>query len=195
MKKQRSKLFSAIGMIAFWMVFSFGGTASAHSTKGRIKVPLDQETIAIDDVAYFVESHVHRQLYDDRTPETRNRFFVNEFIKLNLQGPTAEVHFRVLDKKTNIQFNESLRLSRNTNGIWQYQPPDGAAPVELHTFVTRGAYYWSKYGTRIRIGTAILCCGLTALVIYLKRRPEPPAPWETGSVPPAGDSPGRPSYG
>lgn len=120
--------------------------ALAHSTKGRMKVPLRKATLTIDDVAYFMESHVNRGLYDDGTNDTKNRFIVEEFIELTHGGNDAVVRFRVLDKKSNTTFEDKLSIERHDSGVWQYHPDIGGPSLEVYTFVPRSAYLWRKQG-------------------------------------------------
>jgi hypothetical protein len=170
MKTSPVKIF---GLLCFLGCVILAGTfspASAHSTKGRVKVPLDKEVITVDDAAYFAESRVHRHLYDDKTRETQNRFFVKDFIGLAFKDGKAEVRFQVLDKKTNETFEDSLTIARGENGIWLYRPSGGGAPIEVYTYVSRQGSLLHRHAKWIFAAAAVLCAGILLRDRYRKKR-------------------------
>ncbi len=170
MKRMQVNYLACLWIIGFMMLSGAGAPVLAHSTKGRIKAPLEKEAISIDDIAYFAESYVHRRLYHDNTRKTENRFFLKEFVALDRKGGTADIRFVVLDKNKNTTFTDSLCIARGKNGVWHYQPPGGEPPIEIHTYAPKGAYYREKYGTRGFIAAGVLGCGLLVRAWYMKRR-------------------------
>lgn len=61
--------------IALFFVLVSANSSAAHSTKGRVKVPLNKDKLTINDIAYFAESYVHRHLYNDKYKKTKKRFY------------------------------------------------------------------------------------------------------------------------
>lgn len=145
------------------------GQALAHSTADRVKVELKEDRPAIDDVAYFVESYVHRLLYSDNTPATENRFVVKEFIAVEQKDDAALVRFITLDKKGNKSFEDSMRIQRGSGGIWRHQPKDGGEPVDIYTYVTKTRYYWETSWKRIAIILGVLSCLSPVALWHVKR--------------------------
>lgn len=145
------------------------GQAFAHSTADRVKVPLQEKQPSVDDVAYFVESYVHRQLYSDNTPATENRFVVKNFIGVEHAGDTALVRFVTLDKKDNKSFDDSMSIRRGSSGVWGYTSKDGGEPLEIHTYVTKTRYYWETSWKRIAIILGVLSC-LSPLALWHVKR-------------------------
>jgi uncharacterized protein YsxB (DUF464 family) len=164
-----SRLLWAAGIVWLFLMAGAPGVL-AHSTQGRIKVPLEKEMVTVDDAAYFIEAYVYRHLYTDKTSGTKDRFFVREFLGLEQDGQTAVVHFMVLDKKTNAAFADKIEIRRAENGVWHYQPPEGVAPIEIYTYVLKGHYYREKYGVLIIIASAALLFALLVTAVYLKKR-------------------------
>ena len=154
--------------LAVLLVLSFAGTALSHSTKGRIKIPLDKKTLEIDDIAYFVESYVHRDLYKGKFEKAEKRFYVNKFHNIKQNGNTAVIHFRTLDNKTKEKFDDQMTRHRLDNGVWAYK--NGQEPREMYTYVLKTGYYYKKYV--LPVSTAGIGIAITVLVIYriMKRR-------------------------
>jgi hypothetical protein len=152
-------------------VLFFGSTAAAwaHSTKGRIKIPLDKTEVGIDDVAYFVESYVHRQLYKDRYAQSKRRFYVKEFVRVEQKDRQAVVRFIVLDLKENASFPDAMTIERGTDGVWRYPPENGPAPVEIYTYVMKWGYYYKRYVLPISAAGAGLALFFLA-VLRLRNR-------------------------
>jgi hypothetical protein len=163
------RLLGAAGIVWLFLMAVAPGVL-AHSTQGRIKVPLEKEMITVDDAAYFIEAYVYRHLYTDKTSATKDRFFVRDFLGLEQDGQTAAVHFMVLDKKTNAAFADKIEIRRAENGVWHYQSPEGAGPIEIFTYVLKGQYYREKYGVLIIIASAALLFALLVTAVYLKKR-------------------------
>ncbi|GAB6096244.1 hypothetical protein JCM14469_24970 [Desulfatiferula olefinivorans] len=145
-------------------------SALAHSTKGRVKVPLSLDRPGVDDVAFYVESCVHRTLYDDGTAGTKNRYVVDRFLGVDQAGDRLTVTFAVLDKKTNGTVDGDLTLLRGEDGIWRHRLKGRVLPVEVHTYVTAGTYYWNAYGNVITLILGVSGVGLAALLVYRKFR-------------------------
>lgn len=147
-------------------------SAEAHSTKGRIRVSLDKEVIGIDDIAYFAESYVHRQLYKLKFEKSKRRFYVKEFDRVAQKGGRAEIYFTVLDMKENATFDDMMTLVRKKSGVWSYTPEGGGPPVEVHTYVDKWGYYYEKYlFPTSACGLAAALCGFV-LIRVRKRKGE-----------------------
>jgi len=155
-------------LLLFVLVFT-AGTAQAHSTKGRIKVPLEKETIGVDDVAYFIESHVHKRMYSDNTESTKDRFVVSEFIGLTRNASKADVRFIVLDKRTNDTFEGAITLERGENGVWCFPGGNGLEAMDVTTYVPKGAYYWEKYSVGISVSGIFFCLCILVYSIYQRK--------------------------
>ena len=169
METSRIKSRTCFWMLAFIIVVCTVSQVSAHSTKGRIKVPLDKAVIDVDDVAYFAESFVYRQLYNDHTRETQNRFFIREFIGIDCKDSSAQVSFVVLDKKGNTTFTDTLDFTRDKNKVWYYHPPDNRQPVEIFTYVPKNSYYLEKYGLFISMAAVAVCFGFLMIFRFYRR--------------------------
>lgn len=156
-------------MLWFFVVLMVGGagSAQAHSTKGRIRIPLTATEIGVDDLAYFAKSYVHHQLYKDRFTESKRRFYVKEFIGVDQQGKQADIRFIVLDMKTNSNFPDSMSLYQGEDGVWRYRPENGPVPVEIHTYVMKWGYYYHRYLLPAS-AAGIVLAGL--LLVYLRSR-------------------------
>ncbi len=168
MEISRVKSRASFGMLAFIILVLTVSQVCAHSTKGRIKVPLDKAVIDVDDVAYFAESFVYRQLYNDNTRETQNRFFIREFTGIDCKNGTAQVSFVVLDKKNNDIFNDTLDFKRDKNKIWYYHPPGSFQPIEIFTYVPKNSYYLKKYGLFISMAAVAVFFGLLMMFRFYK---------------------------
>jgi len=155
--------------IVAWTVILTAGQALAHSTADRVRIELKESRPAVDDVAYFIESYVHRQLYSDHTPGTENRFVVKDFIAVEQEGDTAVVRFITLDKKGNKSFEDSMSIQRGSGGIWRHQPKDGGEPLDIYTYVTKTRYYWETSWKRIAIILGVLSCLSPVALWHVKR--------------------------
>lgn len=156
------------------LLLSLTDTALAHSTKGRKKVHLDVDQPTIDDLAYFTEGYVLGELYRNREPNWKNRFYVKEFKGLDIQGNKATLSFLTLDTKTNKNFPDTMRFERGADKIWSFSAADGSK-VKVHTYVTSSVYYSKKYGTILSIvGVAGTAGGLVLLVVLRRRQASQP---------------------
>lgn len=154
---------------------------TAHSTQGRMKIPLTKDQLDIDDIAYFFESWVHREMYKDTYEKWRNRFYVNEFLEVRNQGNQALVRFRTLDFKEKKKFEDQVTIHRLENGQWVLNVP-GKEVMEIYTYVTKTGYYYHRYVFPVCITG--LGFGLAALVFLRFRKrgkspAGPPAPKST----------------
>lgn len=135
-------------------------TAFAHSTQGRKKVDLKKAHPTVDDVAYYVESYVNRYKYAEVYPDSNNRFIAEEVLRVEAHperpGEAVTVHFRVLDKKENRKFEDSLVLDRTDKGLWVNEE-DGDKVI--YTYVNRFLYNYTHY--------VIPGLGVTALLALL----------------------------
>lgn len=147
------------------MVLLSAGTALSHSTKSRMKIPLDKKTLEIDDIAYFVESYVHRELYKHKYGKAEKRFYVNKFYKIEQNGSKAVIYFRTLDNKRKNYFDDEMAVRRQANGIWVYE--NAWEMREMYTYVKKTGYYYKKYvlpigAVGIGISFAVLVIGRIA---------------------------------
>ncbi|MBN2231409.1 MAG: hypothetical protein JW781_01130 [Deltaproteobacteria bacterium] len=139
------------------------GSAGAHSTAGRIKVDLDLSEPGVDDFAYFIESYVHRQLYDGKFAESRRRFYVREFIGVEHEDRRATVRFLVLDNKNKRIFPDAMNFSRRPDGVWRYRGAAGDF-IPVYTYTMRWTYYYRRYILPVSVGGTALGLGLLALL-------------------------------
>ncbi len=131
-------LFAALAFL-----FGTGTFANAHSTKGRKKVFLEKDVITKDDMAYYIESYVHRKKYKDLYEKSSNRFYVEDFTKVEQKDKTADVFFTVLDVKNNKIFKDSMHFEKNNNGIWTYMYKNKNMG-QVYTYISIKDYY-AKY--------------------------------------------------
>ncbi|MCG8642531.1 MAG: hypothetical protein MI862_22585 [Desulfobacterales bacterium] len=150
------------------LVLSLTGTALSHSTKGRIKIPLDKKTLEIDDIAYFVESYVHRELYKGKFEKAEKRFYVNKFHNIKQDGNTAVINFRTLDNKTREKFDDQMAIHRLDNGVWAYK--NGQEPREMYTYVLKTGYYYKKYVLPVSAAGIVIAIAFLAVYRTMKRR-------------------------
>jgi hypothetical protein len=143
--------------------------ALAHSTKGRIKIPLKKASIMIDDIAYFAESYVHRQLYKNWFEKSKRRFYVRDFIAVEQNGDRAKVRFTVLDNKEKSTFEDKMVIERDKDGIWYFRPKDGGERVEIYTYVRKWGYYYNTYVLPISIVGIAAAAGLLGVIQIRKR--------------------------
>jgi len=181
------KAYAAL-LLAVFGLLALAGPALAHSTKDRVKMPLSFSRPGVDDVAYFIESYVHRELYSDGTSATENRFVVRDFAAVEQNGDTAVVRFVTLDKNGNKSFEDSMTLERGAGGIWRYQPTSGGEPLEVFTFVTKTRYHWETSWKRIVIILGTLACLSPVALWYVKRQERKAAVRATGIAQASGDA-------
>ncbi len=176
-----------VALLVLTVFLTLCSTASAHSTKGRMKIDLDLEKPTINDFAFFMESYVYKEFYRDREPQWENRFYVKDFKGLELQGNQAVVRFLTLDTKTHKDFADAMRFTRDQDGRWYFTPSRGKK-VKVYTYVMKGGYYYKKYGLPLSIAGLILSVGVLGLLYFLRRRktvaacdfsPSNPVPRET----------------
>lgn len=160
-----------IGLLAVVGLLLLAGPVLAHSTAGRVKVPLDFKQPEVDDVAYFIESYVHRELYSDGTAGTENRFVVKNFNGLEMNGDRLVVRFTTLDKKGNASFDDSMTLLRGKDDVWRFEPKNGGAALEVYTYITTTRYNWETRWKRLSILFGALLC-LSPLALWHVRRSE-----------------------
>jgi hypothetical protein len=157
-------------LLAAVLLTAAAAPVQAHSTKGRIKIPLEKEKIGVDDVAYFVESYVHRELYKDRFEPSEKRFYVKEFVRVARDGPRADIHFIVLDVKEKTTFPGVMTLQRDSDGTWRYWAKNATAPLEVYTYVMKWGYYYQRYILPISMAGAGLALFLLVVLRLIKRR-------------------------
>ncbi|MBW2011099.1 MAG: hypothetical protein JRI32_05495 [Deltaproteobacteria bacterium] len=161
---------AASGAMVFLIMMVAAVSAEAHSTKGRIRVSLDKEVIGIDDIAYFAESYVHRQLYQSKFEKSKRRFYVKEFDRVAQKDGRVDIYFTVLDMKKNTTFDDTMTLSRKKSGVWSYTPEGGGPPVEVYTYVNKFGYYHEKYlFPASACGLAAALCAFGVIRIRKKR--------------------------
>lgn len=120
-------------------------SVEAHSTAGRIKVPLEKERLEVDDLAYFVEPYVNQEKYRGQFEQFKNRFAVREFDRVVQHGSRAEIFFKVLDfKEKDRTFPDSMGFGRDGEGRWFYTGEDGERQP-VFTYVGKNRYYIEKY--------------------------------------------------
>jgi hypothetical protein len=130
--------------LTFALVFISVNLSHAHSTVGKIKVPLNKDTLTIDNLAFFTESYVHRYLYKDKYEPSKSRFYVSTFTNVTQENDKAVLLFVTFDKKENSRFDESLTFFRQKNGQWMYAPENADTPLEVFHFITKTEYYSRK---------------------------------------------------
>lgn len=157
-----------IGLILLMLLCA--DAALAHGTADRVKVPLDFDQPGVNDVAYFIESYVHGELYGDGTSATENRFVVKDFVGVDQDRDRAVVRFVSLDKKDNRSFEDSMTLERGPGGVWRYQPKSGGEPLEVFTFVTKTRYHWETSWKRIVLILGALAALSPLALWHVKRR-------------------------
>ena len=151
---------AAVGMLMF-----SANSAWAHSTKGRIKVQLTKATPTVDDMAYFIEYYVHKVKYAKQYKNTKNRFYLREFLRIDQEGDTAEVFFTVQDFKANKRFDDSLRFVRNQDHTWSCIQADGEIGPPIYTYMKKYDYYSQKYILPVATAGLMLAGGV---FVYLR---------------------------
>ncbi len=175
----RGDFMKHIFLFCLVLVFGFQSQAMAHSTKGRMRVPLEKEVLTIDDIAYFFESYVHREFYKGKFERPEKRFYVNTFLGVDQQGDRAIVRFKTLDMSKGFKakdikqgkgiFEDHATIVRLDSGIWAFEVP-GKTPVEMYTYVKKTAYYYKKYVMPVSIAGLALGVGILALLRLKKRK-------------------------
>ena len=159
-----------IAVAALLLSCFLAAPGSAHSTKGREKVALAKEEITVDDLAYFIESYVHRHKYRDLAEPTANRFYVKDFKGLVREGARATVAFEVLDTNGNKTFADSMAFMRGHDGIWYYRAEPDGKRQEVYTFVPRAGLFQKLWVPLCGGGAVLGIGGLAALRLRRKRR-------------------------
>ena len=131
-------------MLAMAVLLGMESPATAHSTKGRVKILLTKDTVTADDMAYYIEYWVHNEKYKKKYEHVRNRFFVKEFRKVEQDGGKAEVFFTVLDFRKKVDFDDSMSFVKSPNGIWSHVNDDGTKIAAVYTYVPKFEYYFRK---------------------------------------------------
>jgi hypothetical protein len=170
MKPQPVSRPAVIFLLAAILLLDSAVAARAHSTKGRIKIPLEKTDIGVDDVAYFVESYVHRELYKHRFVQSKRRFYVKEFLRVDHDGPRADIHFIVLDVKEKTTFPDVMTIRRGSDGIWHYRTKNTTAPLEVYTYVMKWGYYYQRYVLPISAAGVGLAIFFLAMLRLHKRK-------------------------
>jgi hypothetical protein len=168
MHTTRTRIAGIVGIVLLALLCA--GQAPAHNIKDRVKVPMDMDAPAVDDVAYFVESYVFAHLYDDGTAATHERFMVREFDTVEQNGAEIVVRFTTLDKKGNKSMEDSMAMRRGPDGVWLYQPAGGGEPMEVYTYVTRAAFNWETRWKPLLMGLGALAALSPAALWHVRRR-------------------------
>ena len=159
-------------VVLCFLIAAPAAPAGAHSTRGRIKIPLEKAVLEIDDVAYFFESYVHREFYRDRFEKSQRRFYVKEFVRIDQDGPEAMVHFLTLDVKGNRDFHDRMQIRRGADGVWTYTPQAGG-PVPLYTYVKKWDHYYRIYILPLSAAGLALTAALLGWLRFGRRRLRP----------------------
>jgi hypothetical protein len=162
-----------IAMVVCLMPLVLAAPSLAHSTKGRIRIPLEKVALTIDDVAYFCESYVHREFYRDRFEPNQRRFYVKAFMRIDQEGPVATVHFLTLDVKEKRDFPDQMQIRRGADGVWTYTPAAGGEPVPLYTYVTKWGHYYQTYILPLSAAGIVLAAAVFGLLRFGRRRRRP----------------------
>ncbi len=153
-------LLFAVGLLLLCMA----GGAVAHNTKGLMKAPLKKDTLTINDVAFFVESYVMRQLYEDKN----SRFIVKDFVSVKQEGRKAVIAFEVFDKKDVRSFPEKMTIEQGSDSVWSYRPESGD-PVVMFTFVPKGSSQAGGGKREALMGGLALTAVLFGVLIFRKK--------------------------
>jgi len=150
----------------FLFVAVFTSSAMAHSTQGRLKVDLKKDQPTVDDVAFYVEAYVNRVKYAESGKMTKNRFIVDEFLQMEYAPGSATVTFRVLDKKENRKFEDTVVFKRTNKKRW-INEADGDKVI--YTYVNKAFYNYTHY-ILPGFGVTALLASLSYLSTRLKQR-------------------------
>ncbi|MCG8552942.1 MAG: hypothetical protein MI799_21250 [Desulfobacterales bacterium] len=167
-----------IVLLCLVLVLGFQTQVMAHSTKGRLKVPLDKDVLTIDDIAYFFESFVHREFYKGKYEKPDKRFYVNEFLGVDQEAGKAVVRFRTLDMSKGLKpkeikqgrgtFEDQATIIRLLSGVWAIEAPGGEL-VQMYTYVPKWGYYYGKYVMPISVAGIVLGVGILVLLRFKNR--------------------------
>ncbi len=154
-----------LGLLSFLLLLSADHQAAlAHSTEGRIKVPLDWAKPTYDHFAYFIEPHVNREFYKGRHQPYMGRFYVVDFHRVEHSKNTAKVHFVVLDVRSNARFDDHMSFTRAEQGGWQYLDAEDQTH-DVFTFIPE----WQHFLQQHVQPTAMVGLPLLLLVLLLLR--------------------------
>lgn len=160
--------FAQIISIMAILAFTVALDARAHSTKGRVKVPLDKDELCVDDLAYYVESYVHRHLYKGKKEPSKQRFYVKEFIRLDQLDKRATIHFEVLDNKTKGNFKDAMVFVQQPDGQWVNPQPAAPRLKPVFTYVAKNSYRYKKYVLPLS-GVGLAVGGVVLLMLRVRR--------------------------
>ena len=161
-------IMSAMMIIVLW---AWTGIAYAHSTEGRVKVPLDQANPTYDDFAYFIEPYVNQEKYKGVHKPHTGRFYPmdNDEMTFETTGREALATFEVLDVRGDKRFMDTMRFVRGDDGIWRYMEAEGG-PREVYTYIPRSSYIMGTYiQPAAMIGLPLLLVFLVVLRLKKKR--------------------------
>jgi hypothetical protein len=174
-RSTKAKIFCLF--VIFSLVAVAGESALAHSTRGRTRITLNKSIIGVDDIAYFVECYVNKELYKNRFAKSEGRFFVKDFIGLKQNGARAEIRFTVLDKKENRAFDDTMVIERGDDNIWCYQSGLDGKRLEIYTYVKKWGYYYNTYVVpTCLVGIAIAACSFVVIRRMKQRKEALPEP-------------------
>ena len=164
----KNRQWAAVALLCL-LTTAMASPARAHSTKGRVRVPLEKAVLEIDDVAYFFESYVHREFYKDRFEKSRHRFYVKKFLRIDQAGDRATVHFLTLDVKEKNDIPDKMTIYRGEDGGWIYRPPDGN-PIPVYTYITRWNHYYRKVVLPVSIAGVLVAGAFLGWLRFGRRR-------------------------
>ncbi len=146
--------------------------AKAHSTKGRVKIEMSKDMPTIDDFAYFMEYYIHNHFYRGKFEQAEKRFYVKEFIDINLdtKGRKAVVRFRTLDNKTKKDFEDSMTFQRGDTGSWLFKAEGALTAEPVYTYVSKGEYYLQRYPKPLAVGSGVLGVAALGLMVWQQKR-------------------------
>ena len=174
---------SILLLLALMFLFGTVTAADAHSTKGRKKVFLKKDIITTDDMAYYIESYIHRKKYKHLYKESENRFYIKDFLEVKQKDGTAEVFFTVLDVKNNRVFGDFMSFKKGNDGIWLHVDTNNNTK-KVYTYVSKKGYY-AKYMEPFYLTVIILAFGIFIFIRakeYLKKKAKKNNP-EPGMIP------------
>ena len=119
--------------------------ADAHNAKGRMKILLKKDVIAVNDMAYYIKPYVHKKKYKGKYKKNKSRFYVKDFIKVKQKKESVDVFFTVLDVKENRTFEDSMAFTRNRDGTWFHIDEEGRKIAQVYAYVDKKSYYYKKY--------------------------------------------------
>jgi hypothetical protein len=155
-------------MLILTLLLAVPGICLAHSTQGKVKVPLTKQALGIDDIAYYTERFITREKYKDAYEISRNRFYLKDFKTIEQENNTAEVFFTVMDmKEKERMFDDSMIFKMTDDGRWiNTEAPED----EIYTYVDKKGFM-QKYGVPAGlIGLAVYGVGSFAWRSIKRRR-------------------------